>query len=320
MAGSKLSEAMRLPDIPPEVTQIAAHAFARLAGGNPNSGFVIGSEGVVVVDAAPTPALAREQFNAIRKLTDAPIRYVLLTHYHAVRVLGASFYIEQGAQIVASRGTRDLIKERGREDMASEMARFPQLFPMPETIKGLVWPTVTFDSAMDVHLGDVEVQFLHLGMGHTAGDAIAWVPQERVCFSGDLVEMEIGVYAADAHLDTWLQTLAQIRALQPLALVPGRGAALTSPPEVERALVYTEGWVRAILQCAREGHRQGWDFKRTYDEARQRMDPGFAHVLGYEHCVAYAVARACDECQGRSPRIWTAQDDQVMRETLPGIF
>lgn len=309
-----------LAKLPTELMPLGMHAYARLAGGNPNSGFVIGSDGVAVIDAAATPALARAQLRSIRQLTDAPIRYVLLTHYHAIRVLGASIYLEEGAQIVATRGTKELIRERGREDMESEMTRFAALFPEPETVKGLVWPTITFDSAMDVSLGDVEVQFLHLGQGHTAGDAIAWLPEERICFAGDLVEMEAGVYAGDAHLQDWLQTLERLRALEPKTLVPGRGVALTTPDAVEQAFRFTEEWVAAVLQATRAASAAGWDFKRAYDEARLRLDPKYSGVLGYEHCVAYAVARGYDECRGLPPKIWTQQEDDLMRSTLPGVL
>src|SRR6185369_7814172 len=102
----------------------------------------------------------------IREVTDKPIRYVVLTHYHAVRVLGASAYGAE--QVIASRETRELIVERGEADKASEIGRFPRLFRNVESVPaGLTWPTITFEKAMTLWLGGLEVQIIQPGRGHT---------------------------------------------------------------------------------------------------------------------------------------------------------
>ena len=97
---------------PKQITfeQLSEHAWAYTAEGDPNSGVVIGDDGVMVLDATATPALARDLMARIRKVTDKPIKYVVLSHYHAVRVLGASAF---GArEIIASKVARDMIIER----------------------------------------------------------------------------------------------------------------------------------------------------------------------------------------------------------------
>jgi glyoxylase-like metal-dependent hydrolase (beta-lactamase superfamily II) len=110
-------------------TQMSAHCWAYTAEGDPNSGVIIGDDFVLVSDATATPDLAQDLIARIRQVTDKPIKYVLLTHYHAVRVLGASAFKAEGAtEVIASRGTYELIVERGAQDMQSEMDRFPRLF------------------------------------------------------------------------------------------------------------------------------------------------------------------------------------------------
>src|SRR3546814_8289302 len=92
-------------------------------------------------------------------ISDKPIKYILLSHYYAVRVLGASAYDAQ--EIIASRDTYDLIVERGEQDKASEIGRFPRLFRNVESVpEGLTWPTITFEGEMTVNLGNLEVQIL----------------------------------------------------------------------------------------------------------------------------------------------------------------
>src|SRR5215469_5460286 len=127
-------------------TELGDGLYCLTAEGDPNSGVIVGDDGVMVVDARATPVLARELIERIRGVTDKPIKYVLLSHYHAVRVLGASAY---GAQhIIASQGTYDLIVERGEQDMKSEIERFPRLFNAVESVPGLTWPTLTFQKKM----------------------------------------------------------------------------------------------------------------------------------------------------------------------------
>src|SRR5690349_23350249 len=95
--------------------QLAANAYCLTAEGDPNTGIIIGDDGVMVIDTQATPVMAQDVIRRIREVTDKPIRYVLLSHYHAVRVLGASAYGAE--QIIASHDTYDLIVERGEADM-----------------------------------------------------------------------------------------------------------------------------------------------------------------------------------------------------------
>ena len=215
-------------------TQLSEHAWAYTAEGDPNTGIVIGDDAVLVADTQATPAMAADVIRRIREVTDKPIRYVVLTHYHAVRVLGASAYRAEGLQqILASQDTRDLIVERGEADKASEIGRFPRLFRNVETVPaGLTWPTMTFTGKMTLWLGGLEVQLLQLGRGHTKGDTVVWLPGERTLLSGDLVEFDATPYAGDAYFRDWPQTLDNIAQLQPLALVPGRGPALKGQARV----------------------------------------------------------------------------------------
>ena len=123
--------------------QLSAHCWAYTAEGDPNSGVIIGDKFIMVSDATATPVMAQDLIARIRTVSNKPIKYVLLTHYHAVRVLGASAYVAEGAtEVIASQGTYDLIVERGAQDMQSEMERFPRLFRNSESVPGLTWPTM----------------------------------------------------------------------------------------------------------------------------------------------------------------------------------
>ena len=307
--------------------QLSPHCWAYTAEGDPNSGVIIGEKFIMVSDATATPAMAQDLIKQIRTVSDKPIKYVLLTHYHAVRVLGASAYVAEGAtEVIASRGTYELIVERGAEDMQSEMERFPRLFRGSESVPGLTWPTLVVgdgqpgrQGSLTVDLGGVKVEIWHPGQGHTRGDTIAWVEEEKVLFSGDLVEYEAGVYTGDAQLEEWPATLEALRALQAEAIVPGRGEAMKGKADVNKALDYTQRWVTTLFQAGKEAAAAGMDLKSAMAHTRKSMDPVFGHVFIYEHCLPFDVSRAYDEAKGiKNPRIWTAERDKEMWAALQG--
>jgi glyoxylase-like metal-dependent hydrolase (beta-lactamase superfamily II) len=305
--------------------QLSKHCWAYTAEGDPNSGVIIGDKYIMVSDATATPDMARDLIAKIRTVSDKPIKYVLLTHYHAVRVLGASAYTAEGAtEVIASRGTYELIVERGAQDMQSEIERFPRLFRGVEGIPGLTWPTLVVgdgkpgrQGSLTVDLGGVKVEIWHPGSGHTRGDTIAWVEDEQVLFSGDLVEYEAGVYTGDAQLEEWPATLEALRALNAQAIVPGRGEAMKGQADVNKALDYTKRWVETLFRCGKEAAAQGLDLKASMAHTRKSMDPIFGHVFIYEHCLPFDVSRAYDEAKGiKNPRIWTADRDKEMWAAL----
>ncbi len=296
-------------------TQLSAHAYAYTAEGDPNTGVVVGDDCVMVLDAQATPVMAQDVLRHIRTVTDLPVKHVVLSHYHAVRVLGASG--SGAANVIASRDTYDLIVERGQQDYQSELERFPRLFDAVESVPGLTWPNIVFSGELTVWLGSVEVRLLQVGRGHTKGDTIAWLPQERVLFSGDLVEFGATPYTGDAYLREWPATLDRLAALEPAALVPGRGAALTTPAEVAEGLSGTRAFIKTMYESVRDARAAGKSLKEAYDETYARLKPQFGHWVIFDHCLPFDISRAYDESGGLDdPRIWTAERDAEMWQSL----
>ena len=299
-------------------SQISEHAWAYTAEGDPNTGIIIGEDAVLVADTQATPAMAADVIRRIREVTDKPIKYVVLTHYHAVRVLGASAY--QPQQILASQDTYDLIVERGEQDKASEIGRFPRLFQNVETVpSGLTWPTITFNGKMTLWLGKLEVQLLQLGRGHTKGDTVVWLPSEKTLLSGDLVEFDATPYAGDAYFQDWPQTLDNIAALNPRALVPGRGPALLGEEQVKAGLECTRDFISDVWTSVKAGAEAGLDLRKVYEKTFAKLQPKYGNWVIFNHCMPFDVTRAYDEAtQYPNPRIWTAERDQQMWQTLEG--
>lgn len=301
-------------------TQLSEHAFAYTAEGDPNTGIIVGDTSVMVLDTQATPIMAADVVAKIRTVTDKPIEWVVMSHYHAVRVLGAEGYRAAGLKnIVASRATWNMIVERGEADMASEIGRFPRLFRAVESVPGLTWPTVVFEKDLTIHLGKVEVRLQQIGRGHTQGDTIAWLPQEGVVFSGDLVEYGATPYAGDAHFKDWPATLAKVAALDADALVPGRGDALIGKAKVREAIDGTAGFIADLYASVEKGVAAGHDLNRIYKDTYAVLKPKYGHWVIFDHCLPFDVTRAFDEANGLDhPRIWTAERDREMWATLEG--
>ncbi len=297
--------------------EIGRDLYAFTAEGDPNSGVIVGDDGVIVIDAQATPVMAQLVIDRVRQVTDKPIKYVVLSHYHAVRVLGASAYKAQ--EILASDTCRAMIAERGKEDWDSEYGRFPRLFQAADTIPGLTWPTVTFHRHITLYLGKRRVELRHIGRAHTAGDIVAYVPDANVVFSGDIVEYKSACYCGDGHFTDWPNTLARLDRVKADALVPGRGDALVGVDTVAEGIALTREFLRDLYQPVQRGVARGAPLKECFDAATAAMRPKYGNWPIFEHCQPFNVSRAYDEAQGiDTPRIWTAERDRAMWAALQG--
>jgi len=298
-------------------TEVGDGLWAFTAEGDPNTGVIIGDESVMIVEAQATPRLARMVIEKVREVTDKPISHLVMTHYHAVRVLGASAY---GArEVIMSDAAAAMVEERGQEDWDSEFGRFPRLFQGHEEIPGLTRPTTTFSESMTVYLGKRRVDIMKLGRAHTAGDAVVWVPDQEVMFTGDIVEYHSACYCGDGHFYDWPETLANIAAFEPKSIAPGRGDALVGEDMVARAIANTRDFVESTYKPVARVVARGGTLKEAWDAVRAECDPKFSDYAIYEHCLPFNVARAYDEARGiDTPRVWTAERDQNMWNDLQG--
>ncbi|WP_068311586.1 MBL fold metallo-hydrolase [Polycladidibacter hongkongensis] len=298
-------------------TEVGRDLYAFTAEGDPNSGVIIGDDSVMIIEAQATPKLANKVIECVRSVTDKPISHVVLTHYHAVRVLGASAF--GSPQIIMGEKARSMVAERGKEDWASEFERFPRLFEGHESIPGLTWPTTTFNDRMTVYLGNRRVDLMHLGRAHTAGDIVAYVPDENVMYTGDIVEYHSACYCGDGHFHDWPTTLERIRGFNLDAIAPGRGDALVGQSMVNAALDSTKDFVTSTYKPAAQVALRGGSLKEAWDAVRAECDPKFKDYAIYEHCLPFNVARAYDEALDiDTPRIWTADRDRELWEALQG--
>jgi cyclase len=248
-----------------QVIKLADGVYAiqhkNLNDGNPsgNTTVILGDREVFVVDSSYRPSMAREDIAQIRQWTDRPVGYLLNTHFHDDHHNGNKTYMDAfpALAIIAQEETKkdmDLIQpgniERGPKELAATIAAFEQgkdqhgrtltddekkevqeLLPGLEQLlaelKTLVYqpPTLTFTDKLEINVGNREVQVKHLGRGNTPGDAIAYLPKEKILIAGDLLVYPIP-YTYDGYPAEWIQTLQKMAQLDAQTIVPGHGPVL----------------------------------------------------------------------------------------------
>jgi glyoxylase-like metal-dependent hydrolase (beta-lactamase superfamily II) len=288
--------------------------YALTAEGDPNVGAIEGEDFLVCFEARATPDSARDWLVQLRAHTSKPVKFLVLTHYHAVRVLGASAF--DAEHIVASTATNALIKERGKEDWDSEFGRMPRLFKNPEGIPGLTVPTLIFDNEFTIELGGnrgkIDLQFC--GRGHTAGDIVAWHEKSGVMFAGDLVESQAALYTGDAfHFDWAGNTLDKVKSFRAKTLVGGRGAIARGIQQTDAAVEQTRAFLNGMIENVGQVHKAGGTLRQAFDATHKALAPAYGMWPIFEHCLPFDVQRLWDEFDGIDwPRIWTMERDRAV--------
>ncbi|WP_262106450.1 MBL fold metallo-hydrolase [Arthrobacter sp. Marseille-P9274] len=297
---------------------LADGVYALTAEGDPNIGAIEGEDFLVCFEALATPVATQKWLDILRAHTDKPVRHVVLSHYHAVRVLGAPGF---GAQsVIAHENTHRLIEERGKEDWDSEFGRFPRLAKNAESIPGLTFPTVTFADRLTINLGGDRGDLVleHVGRGHTDGDIVAWLPKEKILFAGDLVEAQAALYTGDAyHLEWANNTLDRIKAFGAKQLIGGRGTVSRGQAAVDAAIEQSRTFLTTMIRETTAIQQRGGTVKEAFAACRDALHEDYGHWPIFEHCLPFNVSRLWDELSGiERPVIWTMERDREVWSRL----
>ncbi|MBA2672230.1 MBL fold metallo-hydrolase [Ramlibacter sp.] len=227
-----------------------------------NAGFVITRDGVVVIDALGSPALAERLLAEIRRRTDKPVTHVILTHYHADHIYGLQVFKSAGAKIIAH--------QAAREYLASDTARLrleasrTELAPWIDANTRLVQPDVWLAGPTDLEVGGVQLQVRPVGPSHTPEDLAIYLPGERVLFAGDLVFRNRIPYVGQADSRHWIGALDQLLAFGATAIVPGHGPLST---EARKDMELTRDYLLHLRRVMGEAAKNMEPFDDAYKAA-----------------------------------------------------
>lgn len=227
-----------------------------------NAGFVVTSEGVVVIDSLGTPSLSWKFLQLIKTVTDKPIVKVIATHYHADHIYGLQTFKGPGVVFYAPNGVYEYLDSDAAAERLDER-RF-SLDPWVNDDTILVTPDVLISSETDITVGDVDFRINYLGAAHSDGDLTVYVKQDKVLFSGDIIFEGRVPYLGDSDTKSWLKTLQELETNSLLALIPGHGSAANKPTETVSGTREYLAFIRSTMGKAVE---ELDDFATAYDEA-----------------------------------------------------
>jgi glyoxylase-like metal-dependent hydrolase (beta-lactamase superfamily II) len=252
------------------IRQVATGVYAVIgAQGNANAGFILTGEGVVVIDSQINPRAAQAMVGAIRTLTPQPILYLINTHAHGDHTF-ANHVIQPTRGIIAHARAKAALASRGTE-MLAQYSRFVGA----EAAKGakVTLPTLTVTEEMTLPIADRTIVLRYLGIGHTVGDLIVWLPRERVVFTGDLVYVNRLPWLGEGESREWLKTLGRLKALPFERVVPGHGP-VGDRKSVERFERYLSALRRAVVEAFLRG--------QSLEETKKRVTlPAYKNDLKY---------------------------------------
>jgi glyoxylase-like metal-dependent hydrolase (beta-lactamase superfamily II) len=210
-----------------------------------NAGFIVTGQGVVVIDALGSPALAQQLVAAIRKITPQPITHVIVTHYHADHVYGLQVFKALGARILAHRAALGYLNSDTAQ-LRLQASR-QELAPWIDANTALVEADEWLDTERELKIGEVQLQVKHVGPSHTPEDLVVYLPQQRLLFAGDLVFRARIPFVGQADSRRWMTALDGLLALDARVIVPGHGPVSESAREDMQLTRDYLGYLRSTM-------------------------------------------------------------------------
>lgn len=246
-----------------------------------NSGVIATSDGVVVLDALSSEAIARQEREAIAKVIQQPVRFLVSSTFHNNYTWGNVAY-------------KDVIKIGHEDYRADLLAEMQHDQASPEEQKARL-PQITFRNRLTIHLGGKDIQVLYLGKGHTRSDSIIFVPQDRIAYLSELFFSDQFLYINDGYGVSWLKTLDALEALPADIFVPGHGPIPEDPRETRQALHR----FRQMLVDLRDAVEKQISNGATEDQAVAAINfPQYEKMQGYTSQKEVAVRRTYREIMG----------------------
>ena len=269
--------------VPMKAVRLGAHSYfvqglpgaasSENQGFMSNAGFVVTRDGVVVFDALASPPLAERLLGLIRKITQQPIKRVIVSHYHADHFYGLQVFKAQGAEIWAHRLAEGATRSEGAAERFAQ--RQEALFPWVDENTQLLEADRFLDGDTDFEMGGLHFALRYVGPAHSSEDMAMLVKEDGVLYAGDLVFRGRVPFVGDADSRAWIAALDKLIALKPKVLVPGHGAPSRTP---RTDLVFTRDYLQFLRSRMGQAARDFIPFEEAYEKtdwSKYRSMPAF---------------------------------------------
>jgi len=267
---------------PAQLKRIAPDLYFFWNDGSSNAMFMVTDEGVMVVDTQQHPADARRLLGLIRKVTDKPIKWVVVTHAHGDHFLGSPVFKAEGAIIVSQRDTRAMMKKYYKDEVQRRQAYFKRHDLDPGELQ-MVLPDVTFDSRFTIHLGGRTAELIHLGPGQNPGDTLIHFPHARTLFlGGPYSRRNWSNYSFTPSVENWIALLRKAAAFDVDTFIGGHGDVSVRADLLEYAQMH-EDFLKAVAAGIAEG-------KTRDDLAASIKMEQYSHFRNYHRLRGWVYA------------------------------
>jgi glyoxylase-like metal-dependent hydrolase (beta-lactamase superfamily II) len=222
----------------------------------------------VVFDALGTPSLGWNLFEAIKKATNLPVRYNVVSHYHADHIYGLQAFKDHSASVIVAQQRATEYREDDQTSGERADQRLDQrreaLSPWVDANTRVVPPDITFDKRMTIYLGGKRFVLIYAGPAHSASDSMMFVEPDGVLFAGDVVQNSRIPFMNADDVDTanWLKSLAEVEMLAPKFIIPGHGLPST---DAANAIAFTRDYITYVRDAMEKAAEDWTDFDVAYD-------------------------------------------------------
>lgn len=250
-------------------------------GWNSNSSFVVGKEGVLVIDTGSSETIGKALRKVIAGVTDLPVRWIINTHGHGDHWLGNAALADAKTEIIASTAVRDRIGKEG-EDW---VARFNRMTNGATGATRVRMPNQVYDARVAIAFGDIKAELLPSGDGHSPGDLVVWLPQQKVLIGGDVLYTGRAPATFDAKLPQWTAFLKELEALKPVKIIPGHGPVATGA-----AIGHLRAYFEDLWKVVEAGYQEGKPDFEILPKAKQVMARHQQHFPDLETRLGESVS------------------------------
>lgn len=256
--------------VPLNLVKVSAHAYyvrgesgivsTENQGFNSNAGFVVTEEGVVVFDTLGTPALGKALQDAIREITSAPIKKIIISHYHSDHFYGLQAFVKDpSVEVIAHSDVKAYLASPAPNSRLAE--RRSSLYPWVNSLSTIVPPTEFVSDDIVFKMGGLTFRVLHVGPAHTAEDLMMLVEEDGVLFAGDILFAGRVPFVGDAKIAPWLDAIRRLRSSMPRVLVGGHGDHSTN---AQKDLALTSDYLTFLAKAMTKAVEEGLDFEAAY--------------------------------------------------------
>ncbi len=256
------------------------------AGHNNNLSFIVTGDGVIVVNAGASTQLAKALHEEIKKITDQPVKLVINENGQGHAMLGNGYWKQQGVPILAHEDAATAFEDSGGDSLD----RHERILKEKAAGTELVGPTETFSDKREIKMGDFTIEVLNLGPAHSPGDAMVWIPDQKLVISGDMAfhERMLPIFD-DTDTAAWLETWEAFEALGAVYVIPGHG----HPTNMDQVRRYTKDYLVDLRDKIREHIDNGGDLKNAYYVDQS----DYKHLDTYEELATRNAGRVYEQME-----------------------